>query len=86
MTDTIRHGRGGEKEWGKNLLKKNLVKEILTSCFGASVVPSQRLYFLEEIPMNNFVMCDDQDGIKNGQKEHSSLGVGRSKTLEVKTS
>ena len=68
---------------GKNLLKKSLGEEIITSFFGASVVPSQSLCFWEEVPMNNYVTCDDQDGIKNGQR---NLVLGRSKTLEVKTS
>ena len=52
----------------ENLLKKSLGEEIITSFFGASVVPSQSLCFWEENPMNNCGMCDDQDGIKNGQK------------------
>jgi len=66
----------------KNLLKKNLVEEII-KFFGVSVVPSQSLCFGEKLPMNNCVMCDGRDGIKNGQR---NLVLGGSKALEVETS
>jgi len=61
---------------GKNLLKKSLGEEIIISFFGASVVPFQSLCFWEENPMNNCGMCDDQDRIKNGQR---NLVLGSSK-------
>lgn len=67
----------------ENLLRKNLVEEVITSFFGASNVPSQSLCLGKEILLNTSGMCDDRDGIKNRQR---NLFLGRLKTLEVKSS
>jgi hypothetical protein len=66
----------------KKLIEKKIDEEKIKSFFEASDIPSQCLFFWELILLNNCIMCDEQDIIKNRQR---NLVLSRSKKLEVET-